>query len=91
MSTFVLIPGAGGDPWYWHRVAPILRAAGHGAIAVELPGADESAGLDGYARLVVEAIDGRHDVVLVAQSLGASRPRSPHRRLPFKDLCLSMR
>ncbi len=29
MSTFVLIPGAGGAAWYWHRVVPLLRAAGH--------------------------------------------------------------
>jgi len=71
MSTFVLIPGAGGDPWYWHRIVPLLRTAGHSAIAVELPGPDGSAGLDEYARLVVEAIGRRDDVVLVAQSLGA--------------------
>ena len=71
MSTFVLLPGAGGDPWYWHRVIPLLQAAGHNAFAVELPGADESAGLDAYTRLVLEAIGRRDDVVLVAQSLGA--------------------
>lgn len=70
MSTFVLLPGAGGDPWYWHRVIPLLQAAGHNAFAVELPGADESAGLDAYTRLVLEAIGRRDDVVLVAQSLG---------------------
>jgi pimeloyl-ACP methyl ester carboxylesterase len=70
MSSFVLIPGAGGDPWYWHRVVPLLQASGHSARAVELPGPDESAGLDEYARLVVEAIGRRDDVVLVAQSLG---------------------
>jgi hypothetical protein len=28
MSTFVLIPGAGGAAWYWHRVVPELRARG---------------------------------------------------------------
>jgi len=70
VSTFVLLPGAGGDPWYWHRVIPLLQAAGHNAFAVELPGADESAGLDAYTRLVLEAIGRRDDVVLVAQSLG---------------------
>jgi len=41
MSTFVLIPGAGGAAWYWHRVLPELRARGHEAFAVDLPGADE--------------------------------------------------
>ncbi|MGH8917406.1 MAG: alpha/beta fold hydrolase, partial [Actinomycetes bacterium] len=70
MSTFVLIPGAGGAAWYWHRVAPRLRAAGHDAIAVDLPGDDENAGLGGYARLVTSAIGGREDVMLVAQPLG---------------------
>ena len=38
MSTFVLIPGAGGVAWYWHRVVPLLTAAGHEAIPVDLPG-----------------------------------------------------
>jgi pimeloyl-ACP methyl ester carboxylesterase len=71
VSTFVLIPGAGGAAWYWHRVVPLLRAAGHDAVAVDLPGDDEQAGLSDYARLVVEAVGGRGgDLVLVAQSLG---------------------
>src|SRR5690348_18423005 len=69
--TFVLIPGAGGSAWYWHRVVPLLREAGHEAIAVDLPGDDEAAGLPEYASLVTGAIGGRDDVVLVAQSLGA--------------------
>jgi len=71
MTGFVLIPGAGGSAWYWHRVVPLLREAGHGAIAVDLPGDDETAGLPEYAGLVIGAIGGRDDVVLVAQSLGA--------------------
>ena len=41
MRTFVLIPGAGGAAWYWHRVAPLLQDEGHEAIAVDLPGADD--------------------------------------------------
>ncbi len=70
MACFVLIPGAGGAAWYWHRVVPLLRDAGHEAIAVDLPGDDESAGLDAYAELVVRAIGQRDPVILVAQSLG---------------------
>jgi pimeloyl-ACP methyl ester carboxylesterase len=70
MTTFALIPGAGGVSWYWHRVAPRLQAAGHAAIPIDLPGDDEAAGLPEYARLVADAIDGHDDVVLVAQSLG---------------------
>jgi pimeloyl-ACP methyl ester carboxylesterase len=70
VSTFVLIPGAGGAAWYWHRVVPLLQDAGHEAIAVDLPGDDERAGLSTYADRVVEAMGGRSDVALVAQSLG---------------------
>jgi len=36
MTSFVLIPGAGGSAWYWHRVVPLLRAAGHEAAAADL-------------------------------------------------------
>lgn len=70
MSTFVLIPGAGGTGWYWSRVAPLLRSAGHEAVAVDLPGDDEGSGLAEYTQLVVDAAGRREDLVLVAQSLG---------------------
>jgi pimeloyl-ACP methyl ester carboxylesterase len=69
MAAFVLVPGAGGAAWYWHRVVPLLEKAKHEAIAVDLPGADEHAGLSAYADRVVESV-GPRDVVLVAQSLG---------------------
>jgi hypothetical protein len=48
MAAFVLIPGAGGQAWYWHRVVPLLESARHTAHAVELPAADETAGLAAY-------------------------------------------
>ncbi|MFD8734223.1 alpha/beta fold hydrolase [Streptomyces sp. NPDC059618] len=67
---FVLIPGAGGSAWYWHRAVSELRARGHEAVAVDLPGADESAGLPEYTEAVVEVIGDRADTVLVAQSMG---------------------
>ena len=71
MSTFVLIPGAGGAASFWSRVTPLLEAGGHHeAIAVDLPGADESAGLPEYTDLVLAAMGDRDDVVLVAQSMG---------------------
>jgi pimeloyl-ACP methyl ester carboxylesterase len=70
MSTFILVPGAGGSAWYWSRVAPLLERAGHEAIAVDLPGDDARAGLPEYTRIVVDAIGDRADVALVAQSLG---------------------
>jgi hypothetical protein len=58
---------------------PLLREARHEAIAVDLPGDDETAGLPEYTSLVTGAIGGRDDVVLVAQSLGGSPPRWPRR------------
>ena len=70
MGVFVLIPGAGGAAWYWHRVVPELQARGHQAVAVNLPGADESAGLPEYADAVVAAVGDHNEVVLVAQSMG---------------------
>jgi pimeloyl-ACP methyl ester carboxylesterase len=70
MASFILIPGAGGMAWYWHRVVPLIGAAGHEAIAVDLPGDDRLAGLATYADIVVRAIAERTDVILLAQSLG---------------------
>lgn len=67
---FVLVPGAGGTAWFWHRVVPLLRAAGHDAVAVDLPGDDPASGLPEYADLVSAAVDDADDVVLVGQSLG---------------------
>jgi pimeloyl-ACP methyl ester carboxylesterase len=70
MATFVLIPGAGSTSWYWHLVTPELRAAGHDVVAVDLPCDDDTAGLAAYTDAVVDAIGGRTDLVLVAQSMG---------------------
>ena len=66
--TFVLIPGAGGLAWEWHLLEPELRALGHDVVAIELPAADDSAGLAEYADTVVEAIGERTGIVLVAHS-----------------------
>jgi hypothetical protein len=84
--TFVLIPGAGGTAWYWHLVAPLLREAGHEAIAVDLPGDDPAAGLPEYAGLVTSAIGNRGNVVLVAQSLGGFTAPLVAARVPVAAL-----
>jgi pimeloyl-ACP methyl ester carboxylesterase len=68
-ACFVLIPGAGGMASYWHRVAPLLEAARHEVIAVDLPGDDPRAGLNEYADIVLRAIGARASVILVAHSL----------------------
>jgi hypothetical protein len=88
MATFVLIPGAGGQAWYWHRLVPLLEAGGHDAIAVELPTADESAGLGEYADAVVSAVGGREHLVVVAQSMGAMTAPLVCGRLPVDLLVL---
>ncbi len=88
MSTYVLIPGAGGAAWYWHRVVPLLQQAGHEAIAVDLPGDDDTAGLPEYARLVISAIGDQNDLVLVAQSLGGFTAPLVAAAVPLRALVL---
>lgn len=71
MATYVLIPGAGGDAWYWHLVCPLLEAAGHRAVPIGLPAGDPDAGIDAYVAAALDVV-GRPegDVVVVGQSLG---------------------
>ena len=70
MATYVLLPGAGSDSSYWYLVTPRLEALGHDVVAVDLPIEDETAGFAEYADAVVDAIGGRTDLIVVAQSLG---------------------
>ncbi len=91
MATFVLIPGAGGSGWYFHRLVPILTERGHRAIAVDLPAADPKAGIIEYADIVVTAI-GNHrddpDLVVLAQSLGGFTAPLVCAKIPAKMLVL---
>jgi pimeloyl-ACP methyl ester carboxylesterase len=66
--TYVLVPGAGGEAWYWHLVAPLLEQE---VIAIELPTGDPDAGLQEYADVITAAAGDRERVTLVAQSMGA--------------------
>jgi pimeloyl-ACP methyl ester carboxylesterase len=70
VSTFAFIHGAGDVGWYWHLVEADLRARGHFTVAPDLPIEDDNADLNDYAQVVVDAIGGRSDVVVVAQSFG---------------------
>ncbi|MEW9534362.1 alpha/beta fold hydrolase [Microbispora sp. NPDC049125] len=70
MASYVLVPGAGGSAWYWHRLVPELWRRGHDVVAVDLPAADESAGLYEYRDTVIRAIGDRVRPILVAQSMG---------------------
>jgi pimeloyl-ACP methyl ester carboxylesterase len=86
--TFVLIPGAGGDAWYWHLVVARLRERGHDAVAISLPAGDDSAGWATYADTIVDAIDGRTGVILVAQSLAGFSAPLVCGRIPVELLVL---
>lgn len=74
MTTYVLIPGGGGDARDWHLVVPLLEAAGHRAVAVDLPSADPDAGLDAYVAAALDAVGTtgttREGAVVVGHSLG---------------------
>ena len=70
MATFVLIPGAGGLAWEWHRLGPELEARGHTAVPVDLPAGDDASGLAEYADWAAKACAGRSNIVLVAMSFG---------------------
>ena len=89
-ATFILIPGAGGRAWYWHLVAPKLEQCGYEAVPVELPAADDSAGLPEYAAAVIHAIGNRAPsrVILVAQSLGGFTAPLVCKQIPVASLVL---
>ncbi len=82
MATYVLIPGAGGDPWEWHLLALELEGRGHDVPPIRLPAGDESAGWSEYADAVVEAIGERREIVLVAQSLAGFTAPLVAKRVP---------
>ena len=67
---FAFIHGAGDVGWYWHLVRAELDRVGHDSVAPDLPIEDDRAGLSGYADVVVDAIGGAGDVVVVGQSFG---------------------
>ena len=77
MANFLLIHGAMGGAWCWERVIPGLRAAGHQAMAIDLPGqgADPTPlaeiTLSRYADAVCDALE-RMDgpVLLTGHSMG---------------------
>ena len=86
MATYVLIHGAGGDSWYWHRVVPLLDELGHDVVAPDLPSDDDAAGFTEYADAVVEAIGDRRDLVIVAQSMGSFTGLLVCERLPVDEV-----
>lgn len=88
MTTFALIPGAGGRAAFWRLLVDELERRGHTAVAVDLPADDDEAGLAAYTDVVVEAIGGRSPVVLVAQSMGGLTAPLVCRRIPVQLLVM---
>ncbi len=86
MTTFVLVPGAGGTAWSFSRLVPLLERASHEAIPIDLPGDDDGAGLRGYADIIMAAIGGRRGVVLVGYSLGAFSAAIVAQRVALKAI-----
>ena len=73
MTTFALVHGAWHGGACWGPTADRLRAAGHEAVAVDLPCENPAAGLVDYAGAVLEALEPTPpdaDVVVVGHSLG---------------------
>jgi len=75
--TFILVHGAWQGAWAWDTIVPRLEAAGHVAIAADLPGDghdDTPAGavtLDSYVSAVTALVDGTSGpVVLIGHSMG---------------------
>jgi pimeloyl-ACP methyl ester carboxylesterase len=74
-STYVLIPGAWHGGWSWRPVAERLRAEGHRAICLTLPGLGDGddpvgLGLEDAVDHVVSEVDrrGLNDVTLIGHS-----------------------
>jgi len=72
VATFVFVHGAWHGAWCWQPLIRELDERGHPSIAVNLPCDDVTAGLDAYARVVVEAMGDTpaDQAVLVGHSLG---------------------
>ena len=77
MAIFVLIHGAYHGAWCWDKVVFLLKAKGHSAKAIDLPGSGKNktpiskVTLDAYAQKICKVLDAQPEpVILVAHSLG---------------------
>lgn len=77
MSTYLLIHGAWHGGWCWRKVVPLLEAAGHRALAPDLPGHGEdgtpvaAVTLQSYVdRICAIAREQTEPVILVGHSMG---------------------
>jgi pimeloyl-ACP methyl ester carboxylesterase len=93
VTTFVLVPGAGGSASLWRLLVPELARRGHRGLPVALPATDPGAGLGAYADTVVDTVrtvlgGSPPPVVIVAQSMGGLTAPLVCERLPVRLLVL---
>ena len=96
MADFLLIHGSCHGAWCWHRVIPALRALGHSARAIDLPGhgldrtAPSEVTLDSYARAILGALSGPTIVVghsMAGYPITAAAELNPSRIRALVYLC----
>lgn len=88
MADILLIHGSCHGAWCWERVIPLLRARGHSARAIDLPGHGDDrtpvgdVTLDAYAEAIAAACGPR--TVLVGHSMGGYAITAAARLVPQK-------
>jgi pimeloyl-ACP methyl ester carboxylesterase len=83
-----LVHGSYHGAWCWDHLGPELERLGHHVTAIDLPISDPASGASEYADVIVDALDGLAEPVLVGHSMaGLIIPlvaaRRPIRRLVF--------
>ncbi len=68
MTTFVLVHGAFHGAWCWQPLIEHLTASGHGAVAVDLPIDDASAGWHDHVEAVLDGVPESPRSILVGHS-----------------------
>lgn len=86
MATFGLVHGAWHGGWCWKFLVEELQRRGHQSIAPDLPSDDPTATYDTYAKVVIAALSGVDDPVLVGHSKGAMSIALVALRRPVKLL-----
>jgi pimeloyl-ACP methyl ester carboxylesterase len=70
MATVVPVHAAGDSAWSWQLLGTELAQRGHEMVAVDLPAGDPDSTLGDYADVVLDAVTGRSDLVVVGHSFG---------------------
>jgi pimeloyl-ACP methyl ester carboxylesterase len=91
MSIFLLVHGGEHSAWCWARLIPELRARGHKALAIDLPGHGDDptppgqVTFDDYVAAVIGAVDGLAEApVLLGHSLAGMVISATAERVPEK-------